>query len=173
MFNFVMAQIFGVVALIIYIISFYKDTKKQLLRYQIFSSLLYIIQYIFLGAYIVCLMSLICIIRNHIFNHYDNQKIPIHALIFVIILMIIVSMFTFDGFISLIPMFESIMYSVALWGGNLKTIRLAEIISCLLYIIYNIFVRAYIGLIGTIIEMVTAIIAFYKFNIKKVSINKE
>ena len=168
MLNFIIAQVFGGFALIIYIISFYKDTKKQLLKYQIFSSLLYIIQYIFLGAYTVCLMSLICIIRNSIFSYYDNQKIPVHSLIFVIILMIIFSIFTFYGFISLLPMFESIMYSVALWGGNLKTIRLAEIVSCIIYIFYNICVGAYVGLIGTIIELVTAVIAFYKFNIKKV-----
>ena len=161
MLNFVIAQIIGGIALVILIISFYKDTKTQLLKYQIFSSLLYIVQYIFLGAYTVCLMSLICIIRNYIFKHYDKNKVPMYWLIFIIILMIILSMFTFNGFMSLIPMFESILYSVALWDGNLKVIRLAEIISCLLYIIYNIYVRAYIGLIGTII-------VFYNFNIKKI-----
>ncbi len=80
--------------------------------------------------------------------------------------MITFSTLSFNGFISLLPMLAVILYSVAVWIGNLTMIRIVEVISCTLYILYNIEVRAYTGLIATIIEMVGAIIALYKFNIK-------
>lgn len=62
--------------------------------------------------------------------------------------------------------YERIVYSIAVWNGNLNSIRIVEIISCLLFIIYNIRVSAYIGLIATIIEILGAFAAFYRFNIK-------
>ena len=48
--NFIIAQIIGIIALIILMISFQKNTKRKLLTYQIVSSFLYAIQYFFLKA---------------------------------------------------------------------------------------------------------------------------
>ena len=78
--------------------------------------------------------------------------------------MITFSTLSFNGFISLLPMLAVILYSIAVWTGNLTIIRIVEVISCTLCIIYNIEVRAYTGLITT-----GVIIALYKFNIKKYS----
>ncbi len=166
MLNFIIAQVFGGIALVILIISFQKNNKVNLLKYQMVSSLLYSVQYAFLGALPGCFMNLACMLRNFIFKKY--QKVPLYLLLIVVFLMIILSMSTFNGFISLLPMFAVVFYSIALWGGNLKTIRLTEIVSCLLYIIYNIYVGAIIGLVATFIEMLGAMVAFYRFNIKNV-----
>ena len=167
MLNFTLAQIIGAIALIILIISFQKNDKKKLLKYQIFSSLLFAIQYVFLGAYTGCLMNFICIIRNFIFTKYsETKKTPLYWLIIILIFIIILSLLSFDGFISLLPTLAVSLYSIAVWNGNLNSIRIVEIISCLLFIIYNIKVSAYIGLIATIIEMLGAFAAFYRFNIK-------
>ena len=48
--NFIIAQIIGIIALIVLMISFQKNTKEKLLKYQMVSSFLYAIQYLFLGA---------------------------------------------------------------------------------------------------------------------------
>lgn len=163
MINFWVAQFFGFVALVILIISFQRNSKFFLLKYQIFSSLLYSIQYVFLGAFTGCLMNLSCMIRNIIFNNY--KKVPLYWLIIVLFLMILFSIFTFDGFISLLPMFAVVFYSIALWNGNLKIIRIIEMVSCILFIIYNINVSAYTGLVATLIEFFGAFFAFLKFDL--------
>ena len=62
--NFIIAQIIGILALIILMLSFQKNEKKLLLKYQTTSSFLYAIQYIFLGAYTGSLMNLTCMVRN-------------------------------------------------------------------------------------------------------------
>lgn len=167
--NFIIAQVIGAIALIILMLSFQKNNKETLLKYQIFSSLLYAIQYIFLKAYTGSMMNLTCMIRNCIFRKYDkeNKKVPIIWLVFVVAIIITLSLITFDGWISLLPMIGVISYSVALWGGKLKIVRIAEVFSCILFIIYNIKVLAITGLIATVIEMLAAMIAMYKFDIKK------
>ena len=163
---FYVAQLFGIIALVVLIMSFQKDKKDALLKYQIFSSLLFALQYLFLNAISGCLMNLMSLIRNFIYKKF-NDKIPIIYLILVIICMIILSLISYKGIISLLPTFAVILYSIALWQKNLTITRIIEIISCSLYIIYNIKVLAISGLISTFIEMLSAITAIYKFDIKK------
>ena len=167
MFYFIVAQIFGALALAILIISLQKNSKTKLLLYQSISSLLYALQYLFLNAYTGCFMNLICMIRNMIFNQYPKKRPPVYWLIITIVLMIFFSSLSYTGVISFLPMIAVILYSIALWHGNLTVIRTTEIISCSLYILYNIKVLAITGLIATIIELVGAILAVYKFDIKK------
>lgn len=169
--NFIIAQIIGIFALIILMLSFQKNEKTLLLKYQIISSLLYAIQYAFLGAYTGSLMNLTCMARNFIFNRYNNKKVPIYWLIIIVILMIMFSFMTYIGIISLLPTLAVILYSIAVWYGNLKLIRYTEVISCTLFIIYNIRVLAITGLIATIIELISALIAIYRFDIK-IKLNK-
>ena len=171
--NFVIAQIIGAVALIILMLSFQRNEKKILLKYQTISSFLYAVQYAFLGAYTGCLMNLTCMVRNYIFNKYDKNRVPIYWLIIVVILMIAFSLMTYIGIISLLPMFAVVLYSVAVWYGNLKLVRCTEVISCSLFIIYNIRVLAITGLIATVIEMMAALIAIYRFDVKKLKVNNK
>ena len=110
-------------------------------------------------------MNLMTMIRNIIYKMF--KKTPLLFVSLIIIIMIILSVFSYNGLISLLPTIAVILYSVALWQKNLKITRITEIISCSLFIIYNINVLAIIGLISTIIELLFAIIAVYKFDIKK------
>ena len=164
---FYIAQLFGIIALIVLMMSFQKNQKDTLLKYQIFSSLLFALQYLFLNAISGCLMNLMTMIRNLIYKKF-NDKIPIIYLVLIIICMIILSLVSYNGIISLLPTLAVLLYSIALWQSNLTITRITEIVSCLLFIIYNIKVLAISGLISTFIEMFSAMIAIYKFDIKKV-----
>lgn len=81
--------------------------------------------------------------------------------------MVILSIFSYDGLISVLPTIAVILYSIAIWQKNLRVTRIIEVISCILFIIYNINVLAIAGLISTIIEMFFALIAIYRFDIKE------
>lgn len=164
---FIVAQILGTIALIILIMSFQKNNKKILLKYQIFSSLFFSLQYLCLNAITGCLMNGMTIIRNLIFYKY-NKKVPVIYLIIVISAMILLSIISFNGLISLLPLLAVILYSIAIWQDNLKLTRIIEVISCSLFIIYNIKVLAIVGLISTIIELISAIVAIYRFDIKRI-----
>lgn len=167
---FYLAQLFGIIGLIILILSFQKNSKEKLLKYQVFSSLFFAIQYFCLNAISGCLMNVMSLVRNIIFKRFKS-KVPIIYLIIIVVLMIILSIFSYNGLISLLPTIGVILYSISIWQDNLTITRIAEIIGCILFIIYNIKVVAISGLITTIIEMISAIVGIYRFDIKKY--NKE
>ena len=163
---FLLAQLLGGIALIILVISFQKNKRSNLLRYQVFSSIFFALQYLCLNALNGCLMNVMTAIRNYLFSKFKN-KVPIIYLIFIIIIMMILSIISFNGIFSLLPSIAVIIYSIAIWYGDLKIIRVAEVISCLLFIIYNIKVLAIVGLISTIIELISALVAIYRFDIRE------
>ena len=161
---FYLAQLFGIIALVLLITSFQKNNKNILLKCQIFSSLFFALQYLCLNAITGCLMNLMTMIRNIIYKKFP--KTPLLFVVLIIMSMIILSLFSYNGLISLLPTIAVILYSIALWQKNLTITRITEIISCSMFIIYNINVLAITGLISTIIELIFSIIAVYRFDIK-------
>lgn len=164
--KFIFAQIIGAIALVILMISFQKNKKETLLKYQTISSLLYALQYLLLTAYTGCFMNLMCMIRNYVFNKYGDKKVPVYWLLLVVTIMILLSSVSYTGLISCLPMIAVVIYSIAIWSGNLKMVRCVNVVSCMLFIIYNVKVLAISGLIATIIEMLAALIAIFRFDIR-------
>ena len=159
-----LGQLMGLMALIILIISFQTNEKNRLLRLQIFSSIFFALQYLFLGAPIGCLINLTTIIRNILFSKSKN----IACSVIIILIMVIISIIFYTDLVSILPSIAVILYTIALWQDSLKITRIVEVISCLLFIVYSISVYAIVGLIATIIELIFVLIAIYRFDIKKI-----
>ena len=163
---FYIAQIIGTIGLIIVILSFQKNNKENLLKYQIVSTLFFGTQYILLNALSGFFMNTTMCIRNLIFLRYKN-RVPKKYLTLIIIIMIFLSLLSYNGPISLLPCIGSIAYTITLAKYSIKATRIANSITCALYIIYNINVLAIAGIISATIELISTIIAIYKFDIKK------
>ena len=132
---FIMAQIMGVLALIFLAYSFQNDNKKTLLKFQIISSFLYAMQYLFLGAFTGCVMNIVCMVRNYLFKEYGGIEISLKWLLIIISAMSLLTMFTYDGLISLLPFLAVFSFTISLWIGNLRLIRIVEAIAAVLYIV--------------------------------------
>lgn len=167
---FIIAQLLGLIALIALVLSFQKNNKITLLKYQIISSFLYAVQYLLLNAYSGCFMNMACALRNIVFSNYE-KKVPKKYLILTIITMILLSALSYKESISLLPCIACIIYSISLSQPNLTITRITHIISCTLYIIYNKKVLAITGLICTIVELSSSIIAILKYDLPKLKKN--
>jgi len=161
---FYIAQIIGLIGLIIVILSFQKNDKKTLLNYQIISTIFFGIQYILLNALSGFFMNITMCIRNIIFTRYDN-KIPKIYITIIIIIMIALSLLSYNGPISLLPCIGSTIYTITLANSSLKKIRISNSITCILYIIYNLNVLAIAGIISATLELTSTLISIYKFDI--------
>ncbi len=150
--KFIIAQLIGLCALFMLILSLQNNNKKTLMKYQMFSSLLYAIQYAFLGAYTGCLLNLACVFRNYIFGKNENGRASIIWLIVVLAHIVGFSLITYTDIVSLLVMFG---------------------IACALLMIYNVKVLAFTSCIATMIEISTVLIAIYRFDLKKIKPKKE
>ena len=165
--NFIIAQIMGIMALVFLVCSFQNDNKKTLLKFQVGSSFMYAMQYLFLGAYTGCLMNIVCMIRNYLFGKDEDIDITLRWLLIILGAMSLLTMFSYNGFISLLPFFAVFSFTISLWIGNLRLIRIIEAIAAVLFIVYSLFVYAVTGVFAYSFELSTVLFAIYRFDIKK------
>ena len=160
--NIIIAQIFAFCSSLCLLISFWQRKRKNILNLQILDSSFDIIQYILLNAYTGCLISFLGALRAFVFKRTNNKLF----LISFIILYISASIITFSGYISLLPLIASIMYTAVVWNKKEKNIRFFSIFVFLLWMIYDIIVKAYVSSITDIVLIISNIVAFYKIDIK-------
>ena len=167
--NYILGQIFGILALISIALSMSENKKEKLLKYQIYSNSFCALQYLFLGrnAYTGVLLHFMCLIRNFIYYKYDNKNIPVKWFIICASMMIIVSLISYESMWSLVPMIGIILNSWGLWQSNLKISRRCEAIAAFLVVIYNIVVSAWGGVLANGFEFIMTSIAIIRFDIRK------
>lgn len=163
--TFYLAQLIGLIGLIILLLSFQRNSRKDLLKYQIMSSSFFSVQYLILGAMSGFVMNITMCIRNLIFSKYEN--VPKKYITIVVIIMTLLSLLSYDGPMSLLPCIGSIMYTISLAKSNLKITRIINVLTCTLYIIYDIKVLAIAGLISASIELLSTVFAIYRYDIKR------
>ena len=166
--GFVLAQIFGSIALILMVISLQKHTYKDLLKIQLTANALCVFQYLALWSLPGLFTSLVTTARNFIFARFRGRRPPLFCLLVVLAILTGLGIWLYAGPVSLLPIAAGIIYSVAMWKGNLTLIRWADIISCVLYIIYNYEVAAYVGILVSLVEASGAAVALIRNRHQKI-----
>ena len=83
-----------------------------------------------------------------------------YILLFFIIGYAIIGFISFDGkIVSLLPIIAEIIYVIALWQKDVKKIRIGTLLMVILWLIYDIFVKAYPSMITDLIVMSSTIVA--------------
>ncbi|MBE6160312.1 MAG: YgjV family protein [Lactobacillales bacterium] len=137
----ILAQVAAIIGWLLLVYSYYKNDIDELLFVQIISSIFYCISYFLLGAtsgLIVCFIELLkCI------GYYKTDK---DNFIFLITLpiYILISIFTYDGFISLLPIIGSLIDGFSL-TKNKNVATIGSIISNMLWLIYDIIILAFVA----------------------------
>ena len=163
---FIVAQVFGFIGMVILLVSFQINKKSKLLKLQILSSLMFCLQFLCLNAYSGFYMNLMTLTRNYIYSKYKD-RVPTIWVVLIILMMIGLSLISYNGFISILPCLAVVIFTVSLTSSNLLVIRIGDIISCSLFLIYNFYVMAYAGVVATILELLFTVVAVIRFDFKK------
>ena len=159
------SQILVTSSSIVFAVSLFLNSKKNLLFLQIFSSSLFALHYFFLEAYLGGLISLIDCIRIVTFYVIDkrngtNLNKQISCVIF-IVLGLIGSMFTWSGWYSIFPIICLITVNLSLTLNNLICLKIGFSISQASTILYMFFIASYFGLATQVAVFIVSLIATY------------
>ena len=155
----------SIASIFLYILSVQFKKKKHILITQIFASLSYLIIYVIKGAWAGVAVEVLEETKDVIFIGYENKKkkIPLVILILFIISLFVVTFIFYDGPGSLLPLIINIILFVSTYFKNPKWIRYVMVLCGFLWGCYNLYVGAYIILIGNALEIVSAFISIYRF----------
>lgn len=157
--------VISILSIFLYIMSVQFKKKENILWTQIGASMCYLIVYVIKGAWSGVSIEILEELKNLVFIKIEkkNKKIPISILIIFLSLLVGVSIYFYDGVLSLLPLFINILLFTSTYFKNPKYIRYTMLIAGLLWGIYNIYVGAYIICIGNFLEIISAIISIIRY----------
>lgn len=164
------AHILGVIGLIFLLISLQINNKSKILLSRVISNVFTCSQYFLLGAFSAGFMSCISLIRCSVFYYYEDKKkkmTPTYLFVILLIVPVIISFFTFSDIFSIFPIICTVAYTYSMWQKNLTQYRVIAVVCSVLWITYNLHVGVYASLVGNVLELINAVIAIFRFDIKK------
>ena len=162
------AQIIGIFAIIASAISPHFKTKHKVLIFHVISSLLHALEYLLLQGYSAVATNIIDAFWDFVYAKYakDKKKTPKKYLVIYTIIILITGIFAFTNIISILPIILSIISAYAKWQDNLSLYRIIAVFLTLGWLIYNLCVGAYVGVIGNVFQLSSLVLAIYRLDKK-------
>ncbi len=170
----IIAQVFAFIAFVLYVASLQFKRKEKVLKFQMIANTFYALEYLMLNAYAGVNNSLFGISRSAIFYvcHKKKMKFPLYGAVIFCVLVVIFGYMSYVDYYSIIPPAISIAFFLALYIGNMKAYRIIAAIASISWMFYNIHVEAYISVIDAGVELISALIAIYRIDLKKYRVKK-
>ena len=163
--NIFIAQIIGIIAILVWSYSVHRKEQYDILWYQAIANLFYTIQYIILNVIAAAAMNFSSVIRCYLFYKKGKNKEDISNfwLVFFIAVVLILGFLTYQNYLSLIPIIITLFYTVSSFVPNTKWFRIIFILAAIVWIFYNLKVKAYICVVGNILEIASGTMALIKY----------
>ena len=141
--NFIIIQLIGLIAGIFLILSYFRKDTNKVLSFHIISNSLDFIHYLLLGAYSGAFIYLLEGTRDFLYYKTDKDK---YIFIISAIIYLLISFFSVRTWYDYLPIAASLIdgYSLTL---EKKYVTLGACISYTIWVIYNIYVLSWAGLL--------------------------
>ena len=163
-------QLIGFVGLFMSILAFQFKKHGQIVLCKISSEFIFAIQYLFLGAWTGAALEFLSVFRNVLFLRLvkkNRSTTPVIILFGIFVL--VTGVASYSSPLSLLPIGAKLLTTVSYGLKNEKWLRIITLPSCILWVIYNLYVGSYAGAIGDSIALVSLLIAMYKFDLRGVA----
>lgn len=163
--TYILSQIFTIINYTLLGLTYYAKDRKKILVISFLSMIANAIAYILLDAWTGVAMCVVALIRNIIFfidekKNGKRETINKKDVVILIVLfssIIISTIFTYDGFLSLLSVIATMIYTYSVWQKKTNIYKLLGIPGGILWILYNIYVKSIFGVILEAILLICSI----------------
>ena len=156
----------GLLAVALYLLCFQLKHAKKILACKFFSNILYVLQYLLLGAFVGAALDTAAVITTAL-GYGKNKpfivkyKIPILIVIHASIL--VIGILLYQNLFSLLAIAGALLESVANWMKKEKAIRIFSLLAVPCWLIYNTACGAYGSVLGNILAAASIISALARY----------
>lgn len=173
--TYILSQVFIIINYIFLSLTYQSKSRKHILIFNFGALIATGISYILLSAYSGLAMVVVAIIRNIIFiidekkNGKSNKNSAKDYIILAIlyIISIISAIFTYNGFLSMMSVIATMLYTYSVWQKNTKIYKALGIPIGIMWIIYNIYIFSIFGIILEVVLAISSIIGYIRENKKE------
>jgi len=165
----IIGQIFGIIGLIVFVLSFQCKNSKKLVLVQGIGGLMFFINFILIEAYGGALFNLTILIRGLLYMKKDNKIIKPLIVEILFTLAYIYSLTLVSGnmlqiVLTTLPYISLLIMSVLMWKENGKLIRYFQIATLSpSWLIHNIFNFTLGGILAEVFNIISAVISIFRF----------
>ncbi len=162
----------GFAATGLFFLSYQIFDKKKLLLMQTVATATLCLHYLLVGAYSGFGLNIVCIIRNILFYHRDKKLLSgVWLPISLAAVMGVVSLFSWDGYYSLLIIGGLMINTVCMGLCNSQNLRKSILVTCPMVLLYDWFAGSYGGMISETISLISAVIGIVRY--KKSNVKEE
>ena len=156
----IFAQILGIVALVIAVCSMLLKEKPQIMLFITIYNILTLVSYLLLGQYLGCILVGIATLRSFTFFIFSLKKLRPNIVVYILfnILAITASIVFWVSWYDIFMLINLIINTYATWQTNVKIIKITAVVCTVFYVLYDIFVGAYVYIIS---ELAFGVVALY------------
>lgn len=159
------AQVVALINCALACVCSFAKNKNLYLALQIAVNVLYGVHYALLGAYAGSLCNVASIIKLIYIAIRERQGHKINNTEMVVLMIISAGLgfIGFDGVFSLIPLFNSVIFTYAICQDNKAVLRGIVALCCALWVVYGIYTKGYVAAVFSFCEMVFNVFNCIKF----------
>ena len=137
----IIGQILGGVAIILGLISYQMKTQGRIILMQALTGLVFVVQYLLLGAYTGMAMNLVGVVRCIVYyfrnKRGSNEKVT--PMVFAVI-MAIIGILTWNAWYSVFMFLGLVINTLCLAFSDPQKLRISVLITCPMVLTYNVLI---------------------------------
>ena len=164
------AFVVGIMAVTLYFLGYLQKRRKNIIFLNVSSRILYIIQYILIGAFEGAMLDVAGAVSSVLAQKKDTTFIKKHikAVVISINSIIVISgLFLYKNIFSLLPIIGVLLHTGAFWIEDEKRIRQVSLLGSPFWLVYNFVSQAYGSCIGDILSIISILTSMIRYDFKK------
>ena len=164
------AAIVGLFAVLMFVLSYQMKSRRGIIAMNAGSRILYVAQYILLGAFEGALMDVTAFLISLVCAKSQSGFIKKHFTLTVILanlVIVAVGLSVYQNIFSLLPIFGVIFETLAFWLKNERHIRIVSLLGAPFWLAYNLICLAYASALGNAFTIVSILVAIVRYDILK------
>ena len=160
----------GVLGIITTFMVYQQKERKRMLIWKLITDLVWILHYYLLGGYSACAITVVAIFRSIVFMNDDKKWAQGKKWLYIFLAAsLVMSALAWQGPITLLTLFSSLISIVAYWMPNTGMTRFITLPAAVLYLVYTILCKSKEGFICELFLITSTIVGIFRHDIPRKS----
>ncbi|MBE6689378.1 MAG: YgjV family protein [Ruminococcaceae bacterium] len=158
------AQLFGLGAMTALFLIYQQKNRRHMILAKLTADICWVVHYLCLGGFAGMIPNAVGIFRELVFINRKDKKWASHAIWPMVFIFInwALGIRTFNSWYNILPITASTFVTVSLWIDNPRLTKIISIPISSAFLIYDIFVGSYIGIVNEAVSIISIILYFIK-----------
>ena len=158
-------QAIGFIGVVFFIVSYQMRFNRALFLFQLIGCLIFTAQFLIMGAYTGALSLIVNVLRNLLLLKINDwkwvkSKVTLSA---ILVLLTAVTVYTWAGWLSLLPLLSVGITSIGYWTNNAQKIRLSQMLGSPCTLVYDALIHSWGGVMNESIALISIIVSVCRF----------